>query len=61
MPTSSTHPSSSSQRRPPSPAGDTHDFDNDGPEEVGAALWRRRYLTLQESVNIEKSSKRKSQ
>jgi hypothetical protein len=56
MPTSSTHPSSSSQRRPSSHAGDS-----DGPEEVGAAFWKRRYLALQEDVNTEKSSKRKSQ
>ena len=54
MPTFSTP--SSSQPRSPSPAGDP-----DGPEEVGAALWKRRYLALQESVNTAKSSKRKSQ
>jgi hypothetical protein len=55
MPTLSTH-LSSSQPRPSSPVGDP-----DGPEEVGAAVWKRRYLALQESVNTEKSSKRKSQ
>jgi len=60
MPTSSTRPSSSSQPHPP-PAGDTGMLDSDGPEEVGAAVWKRRYLALQESVNTEKSSKRKSQ
>jgi hypothetical protein len=47
-------PTSSSQARPLSPV-------SDGPEEVGAAVWKRRYLALQESVNTEKSSKRKSQ
>ena len=50
MPTLPTHPSSSSQ---PAPG-------YDGPEE-GAAVWKRRYLALQESVNTERSSKRKSQ
>jgi hypothetical protein len=35
--------------------------DSDAPEEVGAAVWKRRYLALQESVNTEKPSKRKSQ
>jgi hypothetical protein len=55
-----THPSSS-QRRTSSPAGDTRDSSSDGPEKVGAAVWKRRYLALQESVNTEKSSKRKSQ
>jgi hypothetical protein len=57
MPTSSTHLSSSSQPRPSSPAGGV---DSDGPEGDGAAVWKRRYLALQESVNTEKSSKRKS-
>jgi hypothetical protein len=57
MPTFSTLPNSLSQ---PSPAGDTHGLDS-APEEVGAAVWKRRYLALQESVNTEKSSKRKSQ
>jgi hypothetical protein len=45
-----------SQPRSPSPAADS-----DGPGEVGAAVWKRRYLALQETVNTEKSSKRKSQ
>ena len=35
--------------------------DNDGPEDVGAAVWKRQYLTLQETVNTEKSSKKKFQ
>ena len=61
MPTSSTQPSSSSQPRPSSPTGHTHGSDFDGSEEVGAAVWKRRYVALQESVNTEKSSKRKSQ
>ena len=61
MPTSFTHPSSSSQPRPSSSIGDTHGVDSDGIEEVSAAVWKRRYLALQESVNTEKSSKRKSQ
>ena len=61
MPTFSTHPGSSSQPRPSSPAIDTRAPGSDGPEEVGAAVWKRRYLALQESVNTEKSSKRKSQ
>ena len=56
MPTFSTHPSSSSQPHPSSSVGDS-----DGLEEVGAAVWKRRYLALQEIVNTEKSSKRKSQ
>jgi hypothetical protein len=60
MPTSSTHPSSSSRPRPPSASG-AHASDSDGPEEVSPAVWKRRYLALQESVNTEKSSKRKSQ
>ena len=60
MPTSSTHPGSSSQPHPLSPASDTRAPGSDGFEEVGAALWKRRYLALQESVNTEKSSKRKS-
>jgi hypothetical protein len=55
MPTFSTHPSPS-QSRQPSPTGGS-----DGPEGVGAAVWKRRYLALQESVNTERSSKRKSQ
>jgi hypothetical protein len=50
MATSSSHP------RSPSPAADS-----DGPGEVGAAVWKRRYLALQETVNTEKSSKRKFQ
>ena len=49
-------PTHSSSSRPSSPIGDSN-----GPEEVGAAVWKRRYLALQESVNTEKSSKRKSQ
>ena len=57
MPTSSTHPSSSSQ---PPPSSRT-DSDGHHDEEVGAAVWKRRYIALQESVNTEKSSKRKSQ
>jgi hypothetical protein len=61
MPTSSTHPSSSSHPRLSSPTGDTNGLDFDGPEELGTAVWKRRYLALQESVNTEKSSKRKSQ
>jgi hypothetical protein len=61
MPTFSMHPNSFSQPRPSSPAGDTRGLDTDAPEEVGAAVWKRRYLALQESVNTEKSSKRKSQ
>jgi hypothetical protein len=60
MPPLSTHPSSSSQPRPSSPAGGVGP-DPDGHEEVGAAVWKRRYLALQECVNTEKSSKRKSQ
>jgi hypothetical protein len=52
MATLSTHPSST-QTRPSSPVGD--------PEAVGDAVWKRRYLALQETVNTEKSSKRKSQ
>jgi hypothetical protein len=40
--------------RPSSPVGDPD-------QEVGDAVWKRRYLALQESVNTEKSSKRKSQ
>jgi hypothetical protein len=60
MPTLSTHPSSS-QPRPSSPADDTRGSVSDGLEEVGAAVWKRRYLALRESVNTEKSSKRKSQ
>jgi len=46
---------SSTQPHSPSPADDS-----DGPEAVGAAVWKRRYLALQETVNTEKSSKRKS-
>jgi hypothetical protein len=42
--------------RSPSPA-----IDPDGPEDVDAAVWKRRYLALQETVNTEKSSKRKFQ
>ena len=61
MPTSATHPSSSSQPRPPSPASNTHVPGSDGPEEVGAAVWKQRYLALQESVNTEQTSNRKSQ
>ena len=30
---------------PPSPTGDS-----DGPEEAGVALWKRRYLALQETA-----------
>ena len=51
----STH-TSSSQHRTSSPVGEA-----DRPEEIGAAVWKRRYLALQESVNTEKSFKRKSQ
>ena len=47
---------SSSQPRSLSPA-----IDPDGPEDVGAAVWKRRYLAVQETVNTEKSSKRKFQ
>ena len=46
---------------PSSSAGLPPVGDSDGPDEVGAAVWKRRYLALQESVNTEKSSKRKSQ
>ena len=46
----------SSQPRSPSPA-----IDPDGPEDVGAAVWKRRYLALQETVNTENLSKRKFQ
>ena len=61
MPTSSTHPGSSSQPHPVSPTSDTRAPGFDGSEEVGAALWKRRYLALQESLNTEGSSKRKAQ
>ena len=43
---------SSSQPHSPSPAADS-----DGPGEVGATVWKWRYLALQETVNTEKSSK----
>jgi len=46
----------SSLPRSPSPA-----IDPDGPEDVGAAVWKRRYLALQETVNTENLSKRKFQ
>jgi len=59
MPTSSSTGFSSRPR--PSSSSDTRMPDSDGPEEVGTAVWKRRYLALQESVNTEKSSKRKSQ
>ena len=59
MPTSSTR---LSLPCPSSPAGGTSTPGADGhQDEVGDAVWKRRYLALQESVNTEKSSKRKSQ
>ena len=56
MPTSSMRTGSPS---PLPPASDTGAPGADG--QVGDAVWKRRYLALQESMNTEKSSKRKSQ
>jgi hypothetical protein len=59
MPTSSTR---LSLPCPSSPAGGTSAPGADGHEgQVGGAGWKRLYLALQETVNTEKSSKRKSQ
>ena len=59
MSTSSTHLPLSC---PSPPAGGTSTPGADGHEgQVGGAGWKRLYLALQESVNTEKSSKRKSQ
>ena len=59
MSTSSTH---LSLPCPSSPAGSASAPDADGHEgQVGGACWKRLYLALQESVNTEKASERKSQ
>ena len=47
---------------PSSPASSASAPDADGHEgQVGGAGWKQLYLALQESVNTEKASKRKSQ
>lgn len=62
MPTFSTRTGPLSPPCPSSPAGDTSAPGADGHEDqAGGAMWKRRFLALQESVNTEKSSKRKSQ
>jgi hypothetical protein len=58
----STRAGSSLQPCPLSPANDPHVPGSDGLEdEAVPAVWKRRYLALQESVNNQKSSKRKSE
>lgn len=52
MPTSSPPPPNSNTDRTSS---------NDSEEQVDSAVWKRRYLALQEIVNMEKVSKKKSQ
>ena len=62
MPSSSTHAGPSSLLYPSSPANDPCAPGSDGPEEqVDAGVWKRRYLVLQETVNSQKTSKRKAE
>jgi hypothetical protein len=63
MSSSFMHAGSSAQSQPPSPINDScmPGFNDSGDQaDPGPAVWKRRYLALQESMNAQESSKRKS-
>jgi hypothetical protein len=64
MSLSSTHAGSSSQLRPSPPADGPRTSSSDGFEDqtepLAAAVWKRRYLALKDTVNDQTLSKRKS-
>jgi hypothetical protein len=57
------HAGSFAQSQPPSPINDScmPGFNGSGDQaDLGPAVWKRQYLALQESINAQESSKRKS-
>ncbi|PPQ90575.1 hypothetical protein CVT25_007131, partial [Psilocybe cyanescens] len=60
MPASPVHTDPSTKPHPSSPTGDTRAPDSDDTD-TSAAIWRRRFLALQESVNTNNPSKRKAE